>query len=59
MLRVSDDEELEGLDIHEHGMYGYPELALGAQVYPAGPLTSPTGEVVSAAEPGRKVLQDS
>jgi len=59
MLRVSDEEELEGLDIHEHGMYGYPELALGAQVYPAGPVTSPTGEVVSPAEPKPKVLQDS
>jgi Amt family ammonium transporter len=24
-LRVSDEEEIEGLDIAEHGMYGYPE----------------------------------
>ncbi len=24
-LRVSEDEELAGLDISEHGMYGYPE----------------------------------
>jgi Amt family ammonium transporter len=59
MLRVSDEEELEGLDIHEHGMYGYPELALGAQVYPAGPVTSPTGEVVRATTTEPKVLQDS
>ena len=24
-LRVSAQQELEGLDIHEHGMWGYPE----------------------------------
>jgi ammonium transporter, Amt family len=28
-LRVSEEEELEGLDIWEHGMYGYPEVFLG------------------------------
>ena len=45
LLRVSEEEEVEGLDIHEHGMYGYPEAALGAAAYPRGPVTSPTGEV--------------
>ncbi|HSK91644.1 MAG TPA: ammonium transporter [Euzebyales bacterium] len=59
MLRVSEEEEVEGLDIHEHGMYGYPELALGTAVYPAGPATSPTGEVVTNSSPSSKVLQDS
>jgi Amt family ammonium transporter len=60
MLRVSEEEEIEGLDIHEHGMYGYPELALGAQVYPAGPATAPTGEVITpSATPDTRVLQDS
>lgn len=29
-LRVSEREELEGLDIHEHGFPGYPELVFGA-----------------------------
>ena len=28
-LRVTDDEEREGLDIVEHGMYGYPEQFMG------------------------------
>jgi Amt family ammonium transporter len=28
-LRVSPEEELEGLDIGEHGMFGYPEVFLG------------------------------
>ena len=41
-------EEVEGLDIHEHGMYGYPEAALGASASPGGPVTAPTGEVAGA-----------
>jgi ammonium transporter, Amt family len=50
-MRVSEAEEIEGLDIHEHGMYGYPEAALGASAYPRGPVTAPTGEVrVTARE---------
>ncbi len=28
-LRVSEEEEIEGLDVHEHGIPGYPELASG------------------------------
>ncbi|MEA2167600.1 MAG: ammonium transporter, Amt family, partial [Solirubrobacteraceae bacterium] len=40
-LRVSDEEELEGLDIAEHGMYGYPEqfVAPGTETELAGLLT--------------------
>jgi Amt family ammonium transporter len=26
-LRISREGELEGLDVHEHGMYAYPEFA--------------------------------
>jgi ammonium transporter, Amt family len=48
-LRVSEEEEIEGLDIHEHGMYGYPELALGTSAYPRGPATEPTGPRVDRA----------
>jgi Amt family ammonium transporter len=60
MLRVSEEEEIEGLDIHEHGMYGYPELALGTQAFPRGPVTSPTGAVISAPRSSQdKVLQES
>lgn len=54
MLRVSESEEVEGLDIHEHGMYGYPELALGTSAYPGGPVTAPTGEAVGAPPEGRQ-----
>lgn len=43
-LRVDELEEYEGLDIHEHGVYGYPELALGPQAFPAGAAHEPVGE---------------
>ncbi len=41
-LRVSEAEELEGLDISEHGMWGYPEVFLG-------PATPAVPEAVAAA----------
>jgi Amt family ammonium transporter len=37
-LRVTPEEELEGLDVHEHGTAGY-----GLEVFPSGPETSPAG----------------
>ena len=46
-LRVSDDEEEAGLDIAEHGMYGYPEQFIPApelQGYGAMPAPRPTGD---------------
>ncbi|HUG83293.1 MAG TPA: ammonium transporter [Euzebya sp.] len=46
LLRVSETEEVEGLDIHEHGMYAYPEAALGPSAFPAGPVTATTGEAI-------------
>ena len=33
-LRVSEEEELAGLDISEHGMYGYPEQFIPQEEYP-------------------------
>ena len=42
-VRVSEEEEIEGLDIHEHGMYGYPELAMGTQAFPGGARTVHAG----------------
>jgi ammonium transporter, Amt family len=35
-LRVSEDEEDAGLDISEHGMYGYPEQFIPPEEYPGG-----------------------
>ena len=61
-IRVSEVEEIEGLDLHEHGSYGYPELALGPQAFPAGPrgetgavATAPTAARGSAPRP---ILQE-
>ena len=34
-LRASDAEELAGLDISSHGMYGYPEAFIPQEEYPA------------------------
>ncbi len=34
-LRVSEEEEDAGLDISEHGMYGYPEQFIPPEEYPA------------------------
>ena len=47
-LRVSAEEEDAGLDISEHGMYGYPE-----QFIPAPELVgySPAAAPVGAASP--------
>jgi Amt family ammonium transporter len=35
-LRVSEEEELAGLDIASHGMYGYPEAFIPQEEYPSG-----------------------
>ena len=46
-LRVSEEDELRGLDISEHGMFGYPERFIdvpGAEsedIGPAGPPSAP------------------
>jgi ammonium transporter, Amt family len=38
-LRVSDDQEEMGLDLAEHGMYGYPEQFIPQPEYSAGQAT--------------------
>ena len=35
-LRVSDEQEEAGLDISEHGMYGYPEQFIPQPEYSLG-----------------------
>jgi Amt family ammonium transporter len=50
-LRVSAEEEIEGLDICEHGIYAYPPAIIGAGSTPAGQpvvgkaMASPVAEV--------------
>ena len=36
-LRVSEQEEIEGLDVHEHGVAGYPDLVFGPSASPGVP----------------------
>jgi len=40
-LRVSEQEEDDGLDIASHGMYGYPEQFIPSSEYGSGALTTP------------------
>jgi Amt family ammonium transporter len=42
-LRVTEAEEEAGLDISEHGMYGYPEQFIPQPEYPGGPMPAPAG----------------
>jgi len=50
-LRISREGELEGLDIHEHGMFAYPEFA----THPSEPLHSPApaAAMAPASAPAR------
>jgi Amt family ammonium transporter len=40
-LRVTPEQEEAGLDIVEHGMYGYPEQFIPPEEYPGGPTPTP------------------
>ena len=46
-LRVTESEEDAGLDIAEHGMYGYPEQFIPQGEFP-GAATSPTAAASAA-----------
>ena len=57
-IRVSPEEELAGLDISTHGMYGYPEAFIPEEEYPAGrfepnvagtPIASPVATAASGS----------
>ncbi len=62
-LRVSEAEEEAGLDISEHGMYGYPEQFIPQPEYPGGPAPAPVGSTpataaataMTAERPGRDI----
>jgi len=53
-LRVSPEQEDAGLDISEHGMYGYPEQFIPPEEYPGGvtptPARAATAVTAAAAE---------
>jgi hypothetical protein len=56
-LRVSERHEIDGLDINEHGMWGYPEQFMsvpgGAYIHPdavAEPARQLIGSLMSTSE---------
>ncbi|MEO7197088.1 MAG: ammonium transporter [Solirubrobacterales bacterium] len=58
-LRVSQEEEEAGLDITEHGMYGYPEQFIPAEEYgfasvtPASTASKPATATAMASTPSK------
>ena len=47
-IRVKPDQELDGLDIHEHGVFGYPDLVATDYQNGNGHGSSRAGEKVEA-----------
>jgi len=41
ILRVSEEGELYGLDLHEHGISAYPEYVISSMARPAGMMPDP------------------
>ena len=61
ILRVSKEGELQGLDLHEHGVPAYPEYALHPAATPQGgpafterALPSTASQVLSVSAPGTR-----
>jgi ammonium transporter, Amt family len=52
-LRVSEEEELAGLDISTHGMYGYPESFIPREEYPGSSTYEPSVAGTPIAKPTR------
>ncbi len=50
LLRVSEEEEIGGLDVTEHGLEAYPNAGLAGAV-PSGAVASSTGAVAPVARP--------
>jgi Amt family ammonium transporter len=53
-LRVSAEEEMEGLDLSEHGANCYPDFATRGALGSYGSLPSPAGELSPAMAPARE-----
>ena len=60
LLRISEEGEREGLDLHEHGISAYPEYVISAMASPAA-MTIPReasphtfdGSHIKLGEPAR------
>jgi Amt family ammonium transporter len=48
VLRISREGELEGMDLHEHGIPAYPEYVIAASAAPSG-MSAETVHVPTAA----------
>ena len=46
-LRVSEEGELYGLDLHEHGISAYPEYVISSLAAPAGMPKDVTGHTLA------------
>jgi hypothetical protein len=51
LLRISKEGEVEGMDLHEHGISAYPEYVLAPSAAPAGM----SSEFVNSSLPARAV----
>jgi len=57
LLRVTEDGELYGLDLHEHGISAYPEYVISALGAPRGmaqqlpPVAQPKASMMTATKP--------
>src|SRR6185436_19407633 len=60
LLRVSEEGELYGLDLHEHGISAYPEYVISAHGRPTG-MPPERGDHKASAEPltGMSAAKDS
>jgi Amt family ammonium transporter len=60
LLRVSEEGEHYGLDLHEHGISAYPEYVISSSAQPAGMLAEAAAATKLATEPmGRVGLSSS
>jgi Amt family ammonium transporter len=51
-LRVSQEGEVMGLDLHEHGISAYPEYVISALVKPAATIVEPSGKLAVSPNAG-------
>ncbi len=56
-LRVTEEEEDAGLDISEHGMYGYPEQFIPPEEYPGAASGSPGAVIPPQAASAVSTMQ--
>jgi Amt family ammonium transporter len=47
VLRVSQEGETLGLDLHEHGISAYPEYVISSVIKPAALVLEPSGQVAT------------